>query len=538
MYKVSLTESYFSAQGGAPEEAITIGDMLRRAAARFDGASALEEISFSGEKERCWTYTELLRDSERLARALASRHDKGARIAVWAPNIPEWVLLEFASAMAGLTLVTVNPSYQARELKFVLEQSRSEAIYYVTSFRGNPMQEIADDVCRQIPAIKHRILLTDHDALFAGENEGAPPDVTPDDIVQIQYTSGTTGFPKGALLHHHGLVRNGIDTMTRAGVRAGDSFVHNMPLFHTTGCAILALGGIGVGGTMMLAPVFDPAMIAAVIERERPRFFLGVPTMIVAMIDEAERSGRDLSSITRMMSGGAMVAPELVKKAEAVFGAMIQIVYGQTESSPVITQAWSDDSIEDLTQTTGQPLPHVEVSIRDPRTSAVVPVDEQGEVCTRGYLVMKGYNDNPEATAAAIDADGWLHTGDLGRMDARGYLKITGRVKEMIIRGGENLFPAEIENAMLEHDDLAEVAVVGVPDEKWGEQVACFMRAVCAQPPEPAALKKFIRERLSPQKTPVYWVYIEEWPLTGSGKIQKFKLAEAFQRGEFEVLQA
>jgi fatty-acyl-CoA synthase len=253
----------------------------------------------------------------------------------------------------------------------------------------------------------------------------------------------------------------------------------------------------------------------------------------VALIEEVEKTGRDMSSVQRIMSGGSMVAPELCRKAQAVLGAPIQIVYGQTETSPVITQAWFEDSLEDLTQTIGQPGPHTEVSIRNPQTNQVLPVGEQGEICARGYLVMKGYNDNPEATAATIDADNWLHTGDLGRMDARGYVKITGRVKEMIIRGGENLFPAEIENALLEHPVIEEIAVVGIADEKWGEQVACFMRASGADKPDPGELKAFVRERLSPQKTPAFWVWVEEWPLTGSGKIRKFKLKEAFEKGEF-----
>jgi fatty-acyl-CoA synthase len=333
-------------------------------------------------------------------------------------------------------------------------------------------------------------------------------------------------------------VRNGVDAMTRGGAGAGDAFVHNMPLFHTTGCAILVLGGFGVGATMLLAPMFDPETIVKVIEREKTRFILGVPTMLVALIDEVKKSGRDVSSTRRIMSGGAMVAPELCRKAKDVLGAPIQIVYGQTESSPVITQAWFEDSLEDLTQTIGQPAAHTEVTIREPQTNAVVPIGAQGEICCRGYLVMTGYNDNPEATAAAIDKDGWLHTGDLGTMDARGYVKITGRVKDMIIRGGENLFPAEIENAMLEHEHIVEVAVVGIGDDKWGEQVACFMRARSSQRPGTRELKAFIRERLSPQKTPAYWIWVEAWPLTGSGKIQKFKLREQFEKGEHDPLTA
>jgi fatty-acyl-CoA synthase len=535
MYEVDLRESYFPAHGGPEPAPITIGGMLRASAASAPGRPALKELGYDGAVLRTWTYADLLNDAERLARALASRHTEGARIAVYANNVPEWVLLELACGLAGVTLVTVNPAYQKRELKFVLEQSRSEAVYYVRDFRGNPMQEIADAVCSEIQAIRHRILLTDHDALFAGEHDGQLRDPDPADPVQIQYTSGTTGFPKGALLHHNGLVRNGMDAMVRAGMGPGMSFVHNMPLFHTTGCAILVLGGLGVGATMLLAPMFDPDVIASVIEREKTDFILGVPTMLVALIDAVQASGRDVSSISRIMSGGAMVAPELCRKARDVLGAPIQIVYGQTETSPVITQAWYEDSLEDLTKTIGQPVAHTEVSIRNPHTNAVVPVGEQGEICCRGYLVMTGYNDNPEATAATIGADGWLHTGDLGRMDARGYVRITGRVKEMIIRGGENLFPAEIENAMLEHEAIAEVAVVGIPDEKWGEQVACFLRGNGRPKPDDAALKVFIRERLSPQKTPAYWIWVDEWPLTGSGKIQKFKLREAFEQGAFDA---
>ncbi len=538
MYNITLTESYFPAQGGPDPAPVTIGDMLRASAARAPDQPALKELGYDGAILRTWTYAQLLADSEKLARALASRHAEGARVAAYANNIPEWVLLELACGLAGVTLVTVNPAYQKRELKYVLEQSRSEAIYYVAEFRGNPMQAIADAVCDEIPAIRHRILLTDLAALYAGADRGELRSPTPDDPVQIQYTSGTTGFPKGALLHHNGLVRNGIDTMVRAGLKPGDTFVHHMPLFHTTGCAVLVLGGLGTCATMLLAPMFDPAMVVRVIAREKAAFVLGVPTMLVALIETVEKSGADVSATRRLMSGGAMVPPELCRKARAVFGGPIQIVYGQTETSPVLTQTWYDDTEEDLTQTIGQPAPHTEVSIRHPATNAVVPIGEQGEICTRGYQVMLGYNDNPEATAKTIDAEGWLHTGDLGRMDTRGYLKITGRVKEMIIRGGENLFPAEIENTLLEHPAIAEIAVVGVPDEKWGEQVACFMRCSGGDSPSPAELKAFIRERLSAQKTPAYWIWVDSWPLTGSGKIQKFKLAEAFVAGEYQPLTA
>lgn len=533
MYKVDLIESWFPAVTDGSLDEVTVGGLLERMAQKHPDKIALKELDFEGAIGRTWTYPALLAESQRLASALAARHEKGARIAVWAPNCPEWVLLEFAAGLAGLTLVTVNPSYQARELKYVLKQSRAEAIYLVDNFRGNPMKKIADEVCSEIPAIQHRILLEDSAAMYDGEGASLP-DVTPQDIAQIQYTSGTTGFPKGALLHHHGLVQNAIDSAGRIETDENAVILHNMPLFHTTGCAVVLLGGIGVGGTLLLAPIFDPVMIAKVIEREKVTHFMGVPTMIVAIIEVVKKLGTDTSSLQAVFSGGAMVSPELCREAKDVLGHYIQIVYGQTESSPCITGCWGSDSLEDLTTTIGQPMPNVDVSIRDPQTNEVLPIGQQGEICARGYLVMHGYNDNPEATAKTIDKDGWLHTGDLGRMDARGYIKITGRVKEMIIRGGENIFPVEIENAMAEHPALAEIAVVGVPDRKWGEQVACFMRAAGDSKPAPDELKAFVRERLSPQKTPVYWVWVDEWPLTGSGKIQKFKLAEQFEQGQLK----
>ena len=537
MYSVSLNESYFPAQEGEAPSPMTVGALLRASAEKWPDAMAMREVGLDGTMGRSWTYAQLWDETERLGRVLAGRHAKGARVAVWAPNVPEWIFLEFGLALAGVTLVTVNPSYQQRELEYVLNQSGAEALYLVENFRGNPMKEIAEAAIAAAPRVKAIINISDAQALFAGE-PGDLPSVSPGDPAQIQYTSGTTGFPKGAVLHHHGLTRNGLDCMARLDFRPGDKSLNYMPLFHTTGCAVHTLGVMGKGGEMLLMPMFEPVAAAEVLEREKVSMIVGVPTMIIALIEEAKRSKRDFSSVRSVTSGGSMVSPELARATEQFFGAVVQIIYGQTETSPVITMAWRNDALDDLVGTIGQPLPHVAVSIRDPQTNAVTPCGEQGEICTRGYLTMIGYNANDEATAKTIDSDGWLHTGDLGTMDARGYVKITGRVKEMIIRGGENLFPAEIENAILEHEAIAETAVVGVPDEKWGEQVACFMRAAGGEKPAPGALKTFIRERISPQKTPAFWIWVDEWPLTGSGKIQKFKLAEAFKNGAFDPLTA
>ncbi len=286
--------------------------------------------------------------------------------------------------------------------------------------------------------------------------------------------------------------------------------------------------------TPLVAPAFDPVMIANVIARERTDFVSGVPTMLTALIAEFERTNHDVSFVRHMISGGAMVSPQLCRKARDVFGATVQIAYGLTETSPAISQTWSDDSPTDLTDTIGQPVPFIEVSIRDVDTDAVLPVGQQGEVCCRGYNVMTGFNNNPEATAETIGPDGWLHTGDLGTMDARGYLRITGRKKEMIIRGGENLFPVEIENAVLEHPSIHECAVVGVPDPQFGEKVACFLTSRTDQRPSADDLKTFIRSQLSPQKSPSYWIWVDEWPMTGSGKIQKFQLRDQFIEGKFD----
>lgn len=539
MYDVVLKRSLFEAQTDTPFREMTFAGLLHEQAERQGDAMALRELTANGEIGREWTYAELLADVEKLGRALASRHERGARIAIFAHNLPEWILVELAASLAGLTMVTVNPAFNARELRYVLEQSGAEAVYFVESVRGNALGPIVSEASDGLSAVKHHILLTDHDALFDGHDRGELRETTPDDVVQIQYTSGTTGFPKGALLHQKGLIQNGHDIFDRWNAKAGESIILIVPLFHTAGCAIVTCGALASGMAILLAPGFDPQMIVRVAERERPALLGGVPTMLVGLLDVAEASGADVKSVKSFLCGGSMVAPELARRARKVFDAPVQIVYGQTEASPGITYSWADDSEEDITTTIGQPLPHMDVAILDPASNAICAIGEQGEICCRGYNVMTGYNDNPEATAETIDQDGWLHTGDLGTMDERGYLKITGRVKEMIIRGGENLFPAEIENAMLEHPAIAEVAVAGIPDDKWGELVACFMRAADgAAKPTPDELKAFVRERLSPQKTPAFWIWVDEWPLTGSGKIQKFALSEAFARGEYDALTA
>ncbi len=533
MYDVALTASHFPAQCDEPVLETTIGGILRAQAAHTHDAPALVEAGLAGLTDRCWTYGELLAAAERLARALLSRFKPGERICVWAPNAPEWVILEYAAALAGLTLVTANPAYQERELRFVLDQSQSAALFLVKEHRGNPMASIGAAAAR-LPCVRAVIDLEDHEVLFAGCDEiRALPVVSPRDLAQIQYTSGTTGLPKGVLLHHHGLTNNARLYSVRAGLEQGITALNFMPLFHTAGCGMMALGAAQFGGKMILARLFDPSQMLDIIESEQVVYLIGVPTMLIGLLEEQARRQRDVSSIRTIVSGGAMVPPDLVRRVRDVFGCAFQTVFAQTEASPVLSQTYRDDSIADLCETVGQPLPHTEVSIRDVGNGAVMPLGAAGEICARGYGLMIGYNDNPEATAAAIDGEGWLHTGDLGMMDSRGYVRVTGRVKDMIIRGGENLFPAEIEGVIAEHPSIIEAAVVGAPDERWGEVVVAFVRLNGTAVFEPTALVAHCRERIAPHKTPSRWIVVDEWPLTGSGKIQKFILRERLAAGHY-----
>jgi fatty-acyl-CoA synthase len=535
MYEVALTKSEFAAQDDDSITDVTVGQVLRDAAADAPDSLGLIECREDGKIDRKWTFAQLLAQSEDLATRLAATFLPGERVAIWSPNIPEWVIVEYAAALAGLTLVTVNPAYRPAELKYVLEQSRSVALFLVPAFRGNPMRQIADEVVAEIPAVRAVYEMQDLDAVTAQLTDTAPlPEVNAMDPVQIQYTSGTTGFPKGAVLHHRGITNNARLALNRIGLSRGEVYLTAMPMFHCSGCAVATLGTAQLRATMLIAAMFDPHNMLEVIETENVYGMLAVPTMLVGMLEAQQETPRDLSSIKAVVSGGAMVPPELVKQVQSVFGAQFSIVYGQTETSPVVTQTRLTDNFADATETAGQPLPCTEMSIRSTTDNSVMPVEQIGEICARGYCNMLGYNDNPEATAETIDSEGWLHTGDLGTMDARGYIKITGRVKEMIIRGGENLFPAEIENRLLEHPQILEAAVVGIADQKWGEVVAAFLR-VSGEPIDIEELVAYCRETLSPQKTPKHWVYVQEWPLTGSGKIQKFVLRDQFEEGRFEV---
>jgi fatty-acyl-CoA synthase len=527
---VKLDEACYPADRSSPVRETTVGGILREAAERApDDTTMVEGVAAPALERRRWTNAELLADAEAVAAALLGRFEPGERVAAWAPNIPEWVLLEFGAGLAGVVLVTVNPAYRPSELAYVLRQSGAAGIFLVHEFRS-PMAAYLEEVRAELPALREAILFTRWKEFLAS---GSPleklPDVAPTDSAQIQYTSGTTGFPKGALLHHRGITNNSRFFAERMRMGPGDVYVNPMPLFHTAGCVMGVLGCLQSGTTHVPVPAFDPAAVLELIESEGGTVLLGVPTMLIAMVEHPDFNRRDLSCVRGVISGGTVVPPELVHRIESDLEAPFTIVFGTTECSPLLTQTDIDDTPEDRATTLGRPLPQTEVKVVDPGRGDVAGVGEVGELCCRGYLVMTGYYDMPEATAAAIDADGWYHTGDLASMDERGYVRIEGRLKDMIIRGGENISPREIEDVLFRHPAVAECAVVGIPDDRWGEVVAAFLRvAPGAARPTETELFALCREHLAPHKTPVHWVFVETFPLTGSGKIQKYVLREQF----------
>ena len=534
MYDLTLAASLAPAQSDMEAREITIGALLHEVANARPDAKALVDVQQNGSQGRCWTYAELLADAEQLALALSTRFDPGERVVVWSPNSPEWVLMEYACALSGLVLVTANPAFQARELAYVLKQSGAVALFLVEEFRGNPMGQIGAEVAKDIEGIRE-ITDMNSEALYAkGPYRPSLPTVQPSSAAMIQYTSGTTGFPKGAVLSHRGLVNNARFYASRCGATKASTWVNIMPMFHTSGCGMVTLGCLQAGCRMVLVSMFDPEVVLDQLETSGADIILGVPTMVVALLDAQEARPRDLSALNLVSCGGSMVAPELVRRVQNLMGARFSTLYGQTEHCPVITQHHLSDSIEDICNTVGQPVAQTEVSIRSVDDNCAVAIGEVGEICARGPCVMLEYHDNPKATSETVDAGGWLHTGDLGQMDMRGYVTVTGRVKDMIIRGGENHFPAEIENCLLEHKTVIEVAVVGLPDPKWGEVIGAFIRST--GPIDKAALHAHCRANMSPQKTPNIWVQVEGFPLTGSGKIQKFVLRDRFIAGEYAEL--
>jgi fatty-acyl-CoA synthase len=525
-----LVEAYCPADVSVPVLDRSIGDALRAAALKWPDKIALVEGLADAAQRRRWTFAELLSDSERVARAILTRFEPGEHVAIWAANCPEWALVEFGAALAGITLVTVNPAYLANELAFVLKQSRARGIIVQPVFRDRNLLDVVAGVKSELPQLRDVISLASWgEFIDQGAKDQKLPDVRPDDIAQIQYTSGTTGFPKGARLAHRSIGNNGRFFALTVGAGENDVWINPMPLFHTAGCVLVTLGALQTGGTQVMPPGYDPALMLQLCEEESGTILLGVPTMMIRMLDDPSFAKRKTSSWRLALLGGTPVPPELVRRAaQLVPGLKVAIGFGQTEASPYLTHTFPDDPHPEWITTVGRPMPQTEVRIVDPDTGGTAALDAVGEICARGYGLMKDYFDNPQATAAAIDADGWLHTGDLGSMDAHGYCRVQGRLKDLIIRGGENIYPREIEDVLFTHPDVGIVAVVGVPDREWGEVVVAFVQLKPGARADDVSLMAFCRERLASYKVPRTWLFVDQFPQTASGKIQKFVLRDQY----------
>ncbi len=528
-----LNLSHFPADVSREILDTTLGNLMREVAERHPDRTALVEGAADPTQRRRWSYRQLVEVAEQGARALMSLFEPGERIGFLAPDTPDWVIVQHAASFAGLVLVPINPAFTSRELEFVLSNSEAAGVVFAESSRGKNLRKLVEEVAPRLPLLRERVSMADFQRLAQTVDRKRPlPEIKPLDTIQIQYTSGTTGFPKGACLHHRGVLNTSRNVALRARFREGGVWLNAMQMFHIAGDIVSEIGAFALEGTFVLMRQFDPALMLELIEAGRCETTLIVPTMILALLDHPDRPKRDLSSLRTILSGAANVPAALIRRAQQAFGCQFCNIYGQTESNGPIAVTAPDDNLDDQTGTVGRPLIQVEVKIADPVTEATVPIGTVGEIWARGYQTMTGYYRQAEATRAAIRPDGWLHTGDLGAMDSRGYLRITGRLKDTIIRGGMNLYPKEIEDVLFEHPDVAQIAVVGLPDDTWGEIVA----AVVLPKPDAALLVEqlysYCRANLSPQKTPERWFFVENYPLTSTGKIQKNVLQEWIKEGK------
>ncbi|WGX96099.1 AMP-binding protein [Nocardioides sp. L-11A] len=526
-----LAVSYWPADASVALDHTTVGELLRRAAATAPDRVALVDGATDPADRRRWTYAELLAIAEQVADALLTRFEPGERVAIWEINRPEWVMLQYGAALAGIVVVTVNPQYRIDELSYVLEQADVSGIVHGDEHRGVSMTDLVARAVPSVPRVRHVIRFADWDRFLAsGTGRRDFPEISPDDDCMIIYTSGTTGFAKGALLHHRGVVNASRLSAERANFRDGDCWINPIPLFHTGGGVLGSVGTLARRGRQVVVPQFEPGLVLDLIESERGNLIVTVPTILLALLDHPERPARDLSSMRTIMCGGAKVPEDLVRRTKEIVGCDFSILFGQAEMHGVLTQTLPTDTPEDQATTLGIPLAHVEVKIADPVTGEPVPIGGSGEICARGYQAMREYFRMDDATAATIDRDGWLRSGDVGTMDGRGYLQIAGRIKDIIIRGGENIHPLEIEELLVHHPGVAEVAVIGIPDTHWGEQVAAVIRPH-GTPPPVDELHAVCRTSLAPFKTPRFWYFVDELPMTPSGKIRKVELRAGVAEG-------
>jgi fatty-acyl-CoA synthase len=531
--------SYGSGASQTPLLGDTIGDNLARTVCRVPDAEALVDVP-SG---RRWTYAQLDADVAALAVGLlASGVQSGDRIGIWAPNCPEWTLLQYATAQVGAVLVNVNPAYRSHELAYVLGQSGVRMLVSAVSHRTSDYRAMIDEVRPQCQDLREVVYIgeqTWHDLMASG-SAGTPAQLTAlaermatlssDDAINIQYTSGTTGFPKGATLSHHNILNNGFFVGELVGYTQDDRICLPVPFYHCFGMVMGALAATSHGACMVIpAPAFDPSATLRAVEQERCTSLYGVPTMFIAELGLQNFREFDLSSLRTGIMAGAPCPVEVMKRVVADMNmSEVAICYGMTETSPVSTMTRVDDDLALRTGTVGRAMPHVEVKVVDPVTGGTLPRGEPGELCTRGYSVMLGYWKEPEKTAEAIDTARWMHTGDLATMDDGGYVSIVGRIKDMVIRGGENVYPREIEEFLYTHPDIADVQVVGVPDPRYGEELmAWVVMRPGAQPLTTEGIAAFCEGRLARYKVPRYVHVVDGFPMTVTGKIRKVEMRAA-----------
>lgn len=528
--------SYEHGAAGTPLLGDTVGGNLDRAIAACPDREAL--VVVGGPR---WTYAEFGAEVDRLARAfLGIGVARGDRVGIWAVNCAEWVLVQYATARIGAIMVNINPAYRAHELEYVLNQAGVSVLCASLSHRTSDYRALVEQVRADCPALRSvhyiqdpswRALLAAAETVTAGELAAREALLSCDDPVNIQYTSGTTGFPKGATLSHHSILNNGYFVGEALGYDERDRICIPVPLYHCFGMVMGNLAATSHGACMVLpAPSFDPAATLRAVAEERCTSLYGVPTMFIAELGLPDFASYDLSSLrTGIMAGSPCPAEVMRRVVTEMHMAEVSICYGMTETSPVSTQTRRTDDLERRTRTVGRAMPHVEVKIVDPATGVTLPRGGAGELCTRGYSVMLGYWGEPERTAEVVDSGRWMHTGDLAVMRGDGCVQIVGRIKDMIIRGGENVYPREIEEFLHAHPKILDVQVVGVPDTRYGEEIlACVVPRDPADPPTLEDVAAFCRERLAHYKIPRRLEILDGFPLTVSGKVRKVELRERY----------
>jgi fatty-acyl-CoA synthase len=526
--------SYSDGASANPLLGETIGDNLRRIAAAHPASEALVDVP-SG---RRWTYAELDAETDNVARGLiAAGVAKGDRVGIWAPNCAEWVLLQYGSAKMGAILVNINPAYRSHELGYVLRQAGISVLVSAESFKTSDYRGMIEEVRGGLTELRQVIYIgtSEWDALVEsghGPDAGALAEhgatLAFDDPINIQYTSGTTGFPKGATLSHHNILNNGYFVAEGCRYTEHDRVCVPVPFYHCFGMVMGNLGCTTHGACIVIpAPGFDPAATLAAVQEERCTSLYGVPTMFIAELALPDFADYDLSSLRTGIMAGSPCPVEVMKRVlSEMHMTEVTICYGMTETSPVSTQTSADDDMERRVSTVGRVHPHIEVKVVDPDTGQVLARGLNGELCTRGYSVMLGYWDEPEKTAEAIDAARWMHTGDLAVMDGAGYLNIVGRIKDLVIRGGENVYPREVEEFLYTHPDIEDVQVIGVPDAKYGEELCAWVRPRAGSTLTEQQVKEYCTGKIAHYKVPRYVRFTADFPMTVTGKVQKFKMRE------------